>query len=96
MVNTVQDTLSISMINLVAVQWLRKINPSLVDIIKVEYSTDLRDNVQLAHLVPRIAPNIDSLLTRYDKTNSINKVRTTEDTGNTDLAQDTNLSVNRV
>ena len=51
LINTHQDELSISIMNLVAVQWLRKINPALIEIVKVEYSTDLRDNVQLAHLV---------------------------------------------
>ena len=33
---------------------------------KTEYSTELRNTTQLADLVPRIAPNIDSLLTRYN------------------------------
>ena len=79
MVNTTQYELSISMMNLVAVQWLRKTSPSLVDIIKVEYSKQLRDNVQLAHLVPRIAPNIDSLLTRYDKISKVENSTLNED-----------------
>ena len=66
LVNTTADEMSISLMNLVAVQWLRKINPTLIDIVKTEYSTELRNTTQLADLVPRIAPNIDSLLTRYN------------------------------
>ena len=61
------DTMTISLMNMVALQWLRKTNPALINIVKTEYSTDLRANVQLADLVPRIAPNVDSLLKRYDK-----------------------------
>ena len=72
--NVTADTMSISLMNMVALQWLRKTNPALLKIIKTEYSTDLRSNIQLADLVPRIAPNIDSLLERYDQGNSTNKV----------------------
>ena len=78
-----KDTMTISLMNLVALQWLRKINPVLIDIVKVEYSTDLRENVQLANLVSRIAPNIDSLLRRYEQGNSINKIGVDEDSSNT-------------
>ena len=65
--NTQDDSMSISLMNMVALQWLRKTNPALIEIVKTEYSTDLRSNVQLADLVPRIAPNVDSLLRRYDQ-----------------------------
>ena len=66
-VNSVQDTMTISLMNMVALQWLRKCHPKLIDIVRIEYSTELRQNTQLAALVPRIAPNIDSLLRRYEK-----------------------------
>ena len=59
--NTAADTMSISLMNMVALQWLRKTNPALLKIVRTEYSTELRANTQLADLVPRIAPNIDSL-----------------------------------
>ena len=64
--NTSDDKMSISIMNLVALQWLRKINPQLIQIVKTEYATELRSTTQLAALVPRIAPNIDALLSRYN------------------------------
>ena len=72
--NNVPDTMSISLMNMVALQWLRKCNPALISIVKTEYSTELRDNVQLAALVPRIAPNIESLLKRYDQDFTANHI----------------------
>ena len=64
--NTTEDKMSISIMNLVALQWLRKINLQLIQIVKTEYATELRSGTQLADLVPRIAPNIDALLSRYN------------------------------
>ena len=63
--NTSNDVLTISLMNLVTIQWLRKCSPSLLDIVKTEYSTELRNGEQIAALVPRIAQNIDSLLARH-------------------------------
>ena len=60
--NTAADKMTISLMNMIALQWLRKTNPALIGIVRTEYSTELRANTQLAHLVPRIATNIDSLL----------------------------------
>ena len=68
------DYMTVSFMNMIALQWLRKINPSLIKIVKTEYSTDLRKNTQLASLVPKIAPNIDSLLERYNAGVTCNKV----------------------
>ena len=65
------EQMSISLMNMVALQWLRKIDPTLIRIVKTEYSTELRENTQLAELVPRIATNVDSLLERYNS-NSTN------------------------
>ena len=79
---TSADKMTISMMNMVALQWLRKSAPdqSLIGIVRTEYSTELRNNTQLAELVPRIALNIDSLLRRYDKGVTSNKVVVTNDT----------------
>ena len=74
LVNTVPDAMSITLMNIVALQWLRKLDPTLINIVKTEYSTELRANVQLADLVPRIAPNIDSLLKRYETSDRVNLV----------------------
>ena len=67
--NRTKDTMSISHMNLIALQWLRKIDPQLIQIIRTEYSTRLRSGEQLAALVPVIAPNIDSLRLRYGGAN---------------------------
>ena len=49
----------------------------LIDIVRTEYS-ELRDNIQLAELVPRIAINVNSLLRRYMIGATTNKVNTSE------------------
>ena len=93
--NTVDDKMSISIMNFVALQWLRKSNSQLIQIIKTEYATELRSGQQLAALVPRIAPNIDSLLARYSSAN-VSKVSTdtTEALGETNI--DNTANVRRV
>ena len=63
--NARADTMSISLMNLVALQWLRKCHPQLVNIVRTEYCTELRRGDQLAALVSKIAPNIESLLSRH-------------------------------
>ena len=76
LVNSKDDTLTVSLMNLVAVQWLRKCDPSLIEIVKTEYSTELRNGEQIAALVPRIAQNIDSLLARHSNA-SVNAITET-------------------
>ena len=60
------EKMTISLMNFVAMDWLNKINVHLVDIVKTEYSRELRENTQLMELVPRIASNIDAMLARHD------------------------------
>ena len=62
MINATPNEMSTSLMNFVTLQWMRKIDSTLIRIGKTEYSTELRKNTQLADLVPRIAPNVDSLL----------------------------------
>ena len=57
----------------------RKINPELLNIVRTEYSLELRANNPLAGLVPRIAVNIDNLLTKYDKISNVNSVQEVDD-----------------
>ena len=90
--NTVADELSISLMNMVALQWLRKIDPELIEIVKTEYSTELRENTQLAHLVPRIAPNIDCLLKRYSTGRSVNNLKI----GEQEVVDANNVALNRI
>ena len=60
------EAMTVGMMNFIAMDWLRKINPHLISIIQTEYSRELRENVQLSSLVPRIANNIDAMLNRHD------------------------------
>ena len=68
------DSLSVSMLNMLALRWLDKIHPELLSIIRTEYSKELRDNMPLSSLVPRISLSIDALLLKYDKMPAIAKV----------------------
>jgi len=69
------DKITVSHGDLVTLTWLRKIHPELINIVKTEYSLELRDNKPLFSLVPRISVNIDNLLTKYDKLGSVNLVQ---------------------
>ena len=68
------DTLSVTMMNMVAIMWLNKIHVELLSIVRTEYSKELRDNVALSHLVPRISLSIDALLAKYEKVPAVNKL----------------------
>ena len=94
-INSKDDEMSISLMNHVALQWLRKIDTQLIQIIKTEYSTELRANEQLAHLVPKIAPNIDSLLSRYSSS-SISKISLDTTTVDDNDAEDVSENVRRI
>ena len=45
---TKPDEMSITIMNMVAIQWLRKTDQSLISIIKTEYSTELKSGIQEA------------------------------------------------
>ena len=67
--NTLDDVMTISLQNHIALQWLRKINPQLISLVRVEYCDELKAGTQLAALVPRISVNIDALLARHGASN---------------------------
>ena len=60
------DKMNISMLNLIVLMWLQKIDSKLVDIVRVEYSADLKDGKQLYEIMPRIAKSVSQLLLRHD------------------------------
>ena len=61
------ESMTVALMNFIALDWLNKINPHLVSIVKNDYSPELRDNVQLSDLVPRISNNIfDAFSPQYD------------------------------
>ena len=65
--NAAADTMSISLLNMVALQWLRKCHPQLIKVVRKEYSVQLKKGEQLAALVPQIAPNVESMINKYCK-----------------------------
>ena len=58
--------------NLIALNWLAKINQNLVNIVKLEKSNDLKSGKQLHSLVHEIAKNIDEWLRRHGHDNKNN------------------------
>ena len=82
------EKMTVGLMNFVAMSWLAKIHPNLINLVKIEYSKDLREGTQLAELVPRITLNIDALLAKNDSVTDIDNIRTTSD--------DNSLSVNKV
>ena len=52
-VPTTGDQLTVSHLNLLALQWILKIHPDLLSIVRTEYSKELRDNQPLSSLVPQ-------------------------------------------
>ena len=71
------DTMSISLMNVIAVHWLNVINPQLIPVVKVEYSVELRNNTQLFDLMPRISKNVDGLLAKINSSN-VNAISATD------------------
>ena len=68
------DKITVSHANLVTLVWLYKIHPELINIVRTEYSLELRDNKPLASLVPRVAVNIDNLLAKFDKVGHVTRI----------------------
>ena len=87
------DKMTISLLNLVVVNWLDKTDPKLIEIVKHEYATDLRNGQQLIQLMPKIASSIDSLLRKNDSS-MVNRMRTCEvdDLEEDDTADDTQIN----
>ena len=62
--NSAADKLTVSMQNMIAMDWLTRISPNLVGIVKTEFAVELKGGTQLASLVPRIANSMEALLKR--------------------------------
>ena len=88
------DQLSVSLLNLVALQWINKIHPELLQIVRTEYAKELRENVALAALVPRIALSIDAMLSKYDKVPTIMMVKDGREAHGQDSEQNNVMKVN--
>ena len=77
---TQPDTLTLSHRNHIAMDWLRRIDPALVKIVKLEYNKDLKSGTPLSALVNDIAENIDAMLHRNKTSASVNMVTTSPTT----------------
>ena len=77
------DTLSISLLDTIAIHWLITIDKRLVSIVKTEFASDLKEK-RLCQMVKTIAPNIDELLLRYNTKDSVSMVETQKLNNNSD------------
>ena len=65
------DQLTISIKNILVIIWLSRIHDKLVDCIRIEFASELRGDKQLIELMPRIADNVDNILSRHDITSNV-------------------------
>ena len=70
------ETLTIGLLDAIAVHWLLSIDKRLVSIIKTEFASDLKVK-RLSQMIKTIAVNIDDLLLRYSQPDAISSVTTT-------------------
>ena len=67
------DKISVTLMNMVAMMWLTKIHPDLLNLVRTEFLKELHDNVAMSALVLRISLSVDALLAKYDKVPTVNK-----------------------
>ena len=68
------DTLSITLKNLIVILWLQKINQKMIECVRLEYAQELRQNAQLIALMPRIADNVEGILSKHDIAGQVSQV----------------------
>ena len=68
------ESLSISLLDSITIHWLISIDRRLLDIVKVEFATDLKTK-RICQMVKTIAKNIDDLLARYEQRDSISVIK---------------------
>ena len=89
------DQMNLSMMNFIAVQWLEKINPNLIDVIRVEFADDLR-NKSLYEMMPRIATVIPQLLQKGELNAAINKLSFEDDKTGPDDAEGASADIRKM
>ena len=68
------EGMTIALMNFVAMFWLQKINPVLIDIVKTDFGRELRDGTQLCSLVPRLANSIESMLAKNNVVGNVDAI----------------------
>ena len=71
------DKMTLSMMNVITLMWLEKMNPRLIDIIRLEFADELR-NRSLYEIMPRIATLVPQLLQKGDLAAAVNRLSTEE------------------
>ena len=68
------ESLSVALLDTIAIHWLLNIDKRLVNIVKTEFATQLKTK-RLCQLIKTIAQNIDDLLLRYSSKDQISAVQ---------------------
>ena len=68
------DIMSITLKNTIVIMWLQKISPKMIECVRHEYAQELREGKQLVELMPRIADNVENILSKHDVAGSVNLI----------------------
>ena len=71
------EKLTVALLDSIAIHWLLSIDRRLINIVRTEFSTELKTK-RLSEMIKPIATNIDDLLARYDKTDQVATISTRE------------------
>ena len=69
------ESLTIGLLDAIAVHWLNTIDKRLIQIIKTEFATELKEH-RLCEMIKTISKNIDELLAKHSATDQINQIST--------------------
>ena len=67
------DKMNLSMMNMITLLWLEKMNPKLIDVVRLEFADELR-NRSLYEIMPRIATLVPQLLQKGDLAAAVNRL----------------------
>ena len=98
--NATGDTLTIALLDTIAIHWLITIDNRLVHIVKTEFAAELKQK-RLCQMIKVIAPNIDELLARYNSKDqvssiSVDKIKTGNDHKESSAIQEVSSLVRRI
>ena len=69
------ESMSISLLDAITIHWMLSIDRRLLDIVKVEFATDLKSK-RICQMVKPIAKSIDDLLARYEQRDTVSTIKT--------------------
>ena len=85
------DKMTVSLMDMIAQHWLMRTDPRLVNIVKVEYATELKKGTRICELVPQISNCVDDLLARHE-TSSVVTNRIQQDTQSHGVTQEVQIA----